>query len=290
MKLWQLFVFVVGLLLGALALAQPPADGGQGHPANHPPKEQPKAVTVQGEIKEIITAKGPLAMVHFRLATADAVVMVGVAPQKYLDKIGLKLQQGDKVTVNGIEHAPPAPAAQPAAQPTKPAPLTVIIAQSITTGEKTYQIRTEKNQPLWSEVEFLPQVTVDGTIKEIIFPEPQPKPAPGEQPKPAPQPKPAVQVPGIIVTTDKGDVHINGVPAAVAEQLGLKLEVGMKVTVAGWQTADGKKGEQGPVLARAITSGDKTITLRDDAGKPTWEKPKVKPANAGHGGHQPAGQ
>ncbi|OPZ81109.1 MAG: hypothetical protein BWY76_03141 [bacterium ADurb.Bin429] len=247
MKMMQMLLVVSALLVGALAYAQPqPGDHGQ-----RQPKPERQAVTVSGTVKEVkVGAKDREQLVHLLLETENGPVAVGLGPVPYLAKIGLKPQQGDKVAVNGWK----LPKAEKAA----------VMARDLTVNGKTYTFRDAQGKPAWSPFEFMPQVTVQGTIKEIVMPERPQKPANGEKPAQRPQ-----KMPGIVVTTDKGDVTIIGVPAPIVEKLGLKLEVGMKVSVTGWQTGDAKAAV---VMARTITANGKTITLRDEAGKPIIER------------------
>lgn len=269
MKLWQSILLIVALLTGALALAQPPA--GDPKP-NKPDKPQPQAVTVTGTVKEIGAGeKGRAQFVRVQLDTKDGPTMIALGPVKYNDKIGLTLKAGDEVTVNGWK----APNAV----------KQLVMVRDLTVNGKTFNFRDEKAQPLWNPLEFLPQVTVSGTIKEIILPRHQPKPAAGEQPKPADQPKPTQ--PGIVLTTDKGDVCIEGVPPRAAEKLGLKLDVGAKISVTGWQMPQGKNEKVSTITAKTITLGDKTTTLRDDTGKPAWEKAQGGQHNRNGGQRKP---
>ncbi len=272
MKIWQNMLLVLALLAGVVALAQPQPGGPK---QGKPERQAPQAVTVTGTVNEVkVGVKEREHLVRVLLKTEAGPVAVGLGPEPYLAKIGLKLQQGDTVTVNGWKIARAEKAA--------------IKARNLTLNGKTYTFCDEKGQPAWSPFEFLPQVTVQGTIKEIITPERPQKPAQGEQPKPNERQKgQPQQVPGLVLTTDKGDVRIIGVPAQIVEKLGLKLEVGMKVTVTGWQV---EKDKVSGVMARTLTAGDKTITLRDAAGKPAWEKRDGAQKPEGNAGKRNGGQ
>lgn len=281
MTIRQMLLLMACLLLGTLALAQPEApganQGGKGK-GDRQPKPAPAVITLQGAVKAVTTGKGAAGMVEMTLTTADKTTHVLLAPQPFLTNINLTVKAGDQVTVNGWEQAK--------AKEGRPV---MFQARDLVLAGKTYVFRNEKGQPLWNAVEFLPKVTLAGTIKELITPEPKPaagaqaKPAAGDA-KPADKPKAKAQrEPGFILTTDKGDVTIIGAPAAEVEKLGLKLEAGLKVTVAGWQQ---DKGKQTAVLVHAITAGEKTVTLRDDAGKPVWQKKAGKPAGRGGKGKE----
>jgi hypothetical protein len=270
MNVRQMLLLLIGLLAGSLALAQPEAGGKDRVKGDRPAKAAPAVVTVQGEVKELRVGKGTMAMTMIAVATAEKSVHVALAPQAFLDNAGLKLKVGNKVTVNGWEPGQ--------AKEGKPKMLN---ARDLVFDGKTYSFRNEKGQPLWNAVEFLPKVTIDGTIKEIVTPEPPRKPAAGDQPKPAEKPKDkGLREPAIILHTDKGEVTIIGVPMQLVEKLGLKLEVGMKLSVAGWHQ---ERGKQTAVLARTLTAGEKTVTLRDETGKMAVEPRGEKPARDGRG-------
>jgi len=72
-----------------------------------------------------------------------------------------------------------------------------------------------------------------------------------------------------VVKTDKGNVDVGLGPTQFLTDQKLELKKGDKVEVIGAK-AHTQKGEV--FVARQITSGDKTVTLRDAQGVPAWPR------------------
>ena len=73
----------------------------------------------------------------------------------------------------------------------------------------------------------------------------------------------------VVVKTDAGNVDVGLGPTQFLTDQKLELKKGDKVEVIGAK-AHTQKGEV--FVARQITSGDKTITLRDATGVPAWPR------------------
>lgn len=73
----------------------------------------------------------------------------------------------------------------------------------------------------------------------------------------------------LVVKTDQETVLVHLGPSSYLDRQGMKLATGDTITVVGSRTTiDGK-----PVLiAREITSGGKTVVLRDAQGIPNWSR------------------
>lgn len=81
------------------------------------------------------------------------------------------------------------------------------------------------------------------------------------------------QVPGefegvhLVIRTSKGPVLVHVAPADFLQQIGTNFNVGDQVEVLGAKAADSQEEQ---VLAREITVGANTLTLRDGKGVPVW--------------------
>ncbi|MCC7416776.1 MAG: hypothetical protein IT176_06495 [Acidobacteria bacterium] len=71
----------------------------------------------------------------------------------------------------------------------------------------------------------------------------------------------------MIVKTDSGSVVVHLGPTAFLAEHDLKIADGDRVEVLGSRVA---MGGEDVVIAREITSGGKTLTLRDASGRPLW--------------------
>lgn len=73
----------------------------------------------------------------------------------------------------------------------------------------------------------------------------------------------------LLVKTDQEIVSVHLGPSSYLQKQGLSFEIGDAVSVVGSRTMVGGK----PVLvAREITSGSKTVVLRDAQGVPNWSR------------------
>ena len=71
----------------------------------------------------------------------------------------------------------------------------------------------------------------------------------------------------LLVKTDKGSVLVQVAPADFLKEIGTSFNVGDQVQVVGAKALNSTEEQ---VLAREITVGSSTITLRDDKGVPVW--------------------
>ncbi len=73
----------------------------------------------------------------------------------------------------------------------------------------------------------------------------------------------------LVLKTDKGNMEIALGPSQFLEDQKLELKKGETVDVIGAKTTTGR-GEM--FVARQITAGGKTVTLRDEKGMPAWPR------------------
>ncbi|MGZ4874379.1 MAG: hypothetical protein ACXV5R_04330 [Candidatus Angelobacter sp.] len=73
----------------------------------------------------------------------------------------------------------------------------------------------------------------------------------------------------VTVKTDKGNTEVALGPTEFLADQKLELKKGDQVQIVGAK-ANTRRGEM--FMARQITSGDKTVTLRDDKGMPSWPR------------------
>ena len=73
----------------------------------------------------------------------------------------------------------------------------------------------------------------------------------------------------LVLKTDKGNVEIGLGPSKFLADQKLELKKGDQVQVIGAK-ANTRLGEM--LMARQITSGGKTVTLRDEKGMPAWQR------------------
>jgi hypothetical protein len=73
----------------------------------------------------------------------------------------------------------------------------------------------------------------------------------------------------VVIKTDKGNVDVGLGPTQFLTDQKLELKKGDTIKVIGAK-ANTKKGEV--FIARQITSGEKTVTLRDTKGVPAWPR------------------
>jgi hypothetical protein len=71
----------------------------------------------------------------------------------------------------------------------------------------------------------------------------------------------------LVVKTDQGPVLVQVAPAAFLHEMDTSYKKGDVVQVVGAKTLDGTEEQ---VLAREITVGSNSVTLRDDKGVPVW--------------------
>lgn len=71
----------------------------------------------------------------------------------------------------------------------------------------------------------------------------------------------------LVVRTDKGPVLVQVAPADFLKEIGTSFKVGDQVQVLGAKALNASEEQ---VLAREITVGSSTVTLRDDTGIPVW--------------------
>jgi hypothetical protein len=151
-----------------------------------------------------------------------------LSPAAYLTKIGLTLKEGDKIKVTGWK--------------VTMRQRTMLLAQQVVIGDKTYTFRDEKGNAAWENQ----LVTVTGTVKTLTTPAAE---ANG-------QPAPVT----CMLTTDQGDVNVSLAPQRRLTRLGLTLKEGDKVTVTG---TNGARREQQGLQAIQVTLGDNTYQLRE---------------------------
>ncbi len=262
--IWTLGLVFTGMTL--TALAQPDAQGAppagkRERPAQAQRQGDQPVITLAGLIKGITspTPEKGMPMLSFGLVTADQTLQVTVAPPPFLQRIGLTLKDGAQVSVTGWKNPQQDQAG--------------FVAREITLDGKAYPIRDEKGRLLGGEFADLPQVTLTGTVKEVILPDAEAHPAPpaaGKAKKERPQQK--MPVVRFTLQTDKEAVMVVLGPPRLLEQLGLTLKDGAKVTVAGWKRITPK---QTMVVAKEITVEGKTTVLRDAEGRPA-----IKPERA----------
>jgi hypothetical protein len=71
----------------------------------------------------------------------------------------------------------------------------------------------------------------------------------------------------LVVKTDKGDVLVHVAPAAFLKDIDTSFKKGDEISVVGAKAPNTTEEE---VLAREITVGTNSCTLRDDKGVPVW--------------------
>lgn len=256
--------FLLCLLAGLLLLAL--GASAQQNAAEKPKREPAPVVTLTGTVKEL--AQQEARGVAFTLATDTKTERVMTAPKAYLDKIGLTLTAGTTVTVTGQE--------------TTARGTTVMQARTIIVDTKTYVLRDEKGKPQWNEFVGLEEVTVTGTVKDLVVPTPAAPAADGTKPK----------AQNMMVTftlaTDKGSYQVMVCPAPYLTASGILLKADATVTVAGWvRTVKKSRTEEVKTLvARVLTIDGKEYTLRDADGKAAWQQrqPAAQKRNGGRRG------
>ena len=232
------------LALGSLAWAQPDAAPGSntGGPARKGAQfTADKLVKLDGTVKGVITPDGAARMqeVQFTLTTATESIEVRLAPAAYLTKIALTLKDGDKVTLNGWKETGHK--------------ADFVVASDLTLDGKTFTFRDDKGKTAWNQLIGFAQATQTGKIKDIVTP------AAAEGGKKVRQ-----QPVSFTLVTDKESIPVMlDMPAALA-QIGFDAKEGDQVTIQGWMRP--MKGQAGTLIARTVTVGDKTYTLRDEDG------------------------
>jgi hypothetical protein len=74
----------------------------------------------------------------------------------------------------------------------------------------------------------------------------------------------------LVVKTETGNVEVGVGPSQFLQEKKLDLKKGDKVEILGAKTQTRRMGEI--FVARQITSGDQTLTLRDEKGIPAWPR------------------
>jgi hypothetical protein len=280
--LWKLIaVAVAAICMVSAGLAQPDVAGKQprgdraGKERLNAQQARAQAITITGTVKALeeiappeavkrLAAEGaaerPAAkggadrpaqrepIIGCTLTTEQGEVSISLAPQRQLDKLGLKLKEGDTITVTGMKN---------------PRLENVLVAGAVEFDGKTYTLRQPKN-PLADAK----QAAVSGSVKDLVLGE-------GER-----------GMARFVLVTDAGPVLVLLGPAEQLAKTGLVLENGKQVTVSGWlpeprQTAAGREGKAAPegrggkqaqaLIAREVTVDEKTYTLRDENGRPAGE-------------------
>ena len=103
------------------------------------------------------------------------------------------------------------------------------------------------------------QVKIQGTVEEV-------REVPGDY-----------EGTHLVVKTDQGVVLVQVAPTAFLKEMDTSYKKGDVVQVVGAKAPDATEEQ---VLAREITIGADTVTLRDDKGVPVWAG--WKPAKPGH--------
>lgn len=96
-------------------------------------------ITIKGNITTIAkqsARRGNYPGIHLKVQTSTGEISVHVGPQWYLQKCSLVLNIGDEIQVEGSNIMING--------------KKTVIARSITTGDKTYELRTPDGVPLWS--------------------------------------------------------------------------------------------------------------------------------------------
>jgi hypothetical protein len=271
-------------LFGALVLAQAPAGGNAAGKGGK--REAPKQVTLTGTVKDLTEPgkeakggkgeRGAQGENTCTLVTDAGEVRLGLAPTSYLTKVGLTLKDGAKITMNGLQFA------------NRP----VVAVIDVTLDGKSYTLRDAKGQPMWGPFEGIPVTTIQGTVIDVITEAPKAdankpadaKPAEGDKPADAAKPERPRPVPvAILVQTDKDAVRVELGPQDALDRLGFAPAKDMKVSVTGWQQEKGKK-DRAIMAAQSVTIDGKTITLRDDKGRPAWQRQGGNRPERGQGG------
>ena len=80
---------------------------------------------------------------------------------------------------------------------------------------------------------------------------------------------PGMQIQGLVLKTDKGDVTVNLGPPTYVSQQGFSLAKGDNLEVTGSQVA---RDDQTVLLAAQVKKDGRTLKLRDEKGAPLWHE------------------
>jgi len=206
-----------------------------------PVDNKPLLVVLTGKVTHFTQPKKVDGSLGATLNTDTTTVKLELAPQSYLDKIGLALKEDDAVTVTGMQKTSK-----------KNFSLSMSV-QILKLGEKTYLLRDEKNNVLWLPLWKNKKVT--GTVKEIATPDAA---AVGD-----------ARFSAITLVTGVNSLTVLLAPADYMAKTGLIFAVGDKVIIDG---AIDTHATQGPLLATTVKLHDVLYTLREKkTRKGLWE-------------------
>lgn len=194
-------------------------------------------VMVSGKISQIKTPKKADGMVTATLTTDTLTVHVSLAPQSYLEKIGLTLLENDDVTITGQQHISK-----------KDQSITLNI-QVLKLGEKTYQLRDVKDHALWQPK----QMKITGTVKDLTTPDAA---AVGD-----------ARMVCCTLETDDNPLTVRLAPSDYLTAIGLSLKNGDTMSLEG--TVD-TTVTPGLMLAYKVKWHGVPYTLRDKKGTALW--------------------
>ena len=127
------------------------------------PLANAKPATATGTVKDLVLGEGQKGGARLMLVTEDGQVPVNLCPAPYLQQIGLVLEEGKQITVNGWLPQPPAAAgregkAAQAGREGKTAQAgregkhqqgNMLIAREVVVDGKTFALRDENGKPAW---------------------------------------------------------------------------------------------------------------------------------------------
>lgn len=208
-----------------------------------PPVTKPQLVVLTGKLTNITQPRKAGGVLSATLNTDTTTMKIELAPQTYLDKIGLVLKGDDAVTVTGLEK-------------TNRKDLSLSVAvQVLTLGDKTYQLRDDKGSSLW-----LPSwrtKKVNGTIKDVTLPGAA---ATGD-----------AQYISATLTTVTTTLTVLFAPADYMTKIGLTLAAGDTIST---EVAYDAHAPQSPMMAITVKSHTVLYTLRDaKTRKGLWDVP-----------------
>ena len=101
-----------------------------------PKYDKSTEVTLKGTIEDIKLVPGPGEGIHVMLKTGDQVILVHIAPEKFLKEMDLNLKKGDKLEVTGSK--------------VKTEDGDEILAKTIALdANNSFILRDEKGTPVW---------------------------------------------------------------------------------------------------------------------------------------------
>jgi hypothetical protein len=173
--------------------------------------------------------------------TDTTTVRVELAPQSYLDKIGLTLKEDDQVTLTGLQSVNK-----------KNQTLTVSV-QALKLGDKTFQLRDEKNKAMWLPSWKTKKMT--GVVKEIKMPAAA---ATGD-----------ARLVSITLDSPKNPtITVLLAPTDYLTKIGLVMMENDTATISG---AIDMHNDQSPMLAAQVKWHGVTFILRDNKRHALWE-------------------